>query len=450
MPLTLEQVSTLAPDASALAAGKKTSDPRAWTALGQNAGALWGVCKGSAVYQVRVSLTDFASKCSCPSRKFPCKHALGLMFLIAKEPVRVPTAGPPEWVTDWMTKREGAAERKRERTEQPAVAPDPKAQAKRAEKRADRVLAGIDALDLWMRDLARTGLATLSARGDQPWREQAARLVDAHASALGSRLRQLGSLPRSAPDFAERVAEGLGRIALLTRAVRRLDSLAPPLAADVRTNVGWTLEREEVIASGDCVTDRWMVAGQIADDEDRVRVQRTWLRGLATGRSALIVQFAAGQRSVRGGAPAGNRSRRRELAFWPSAFPLRALVSKRGRRAAPVRGRASEPLTGLVDVDGLLLAHAEALARQPWIDTFPAALTKVVPTLIDPTREHFAVVDEVGRSVGLAGTAGWRLFAVAGGQPVDLFGEWDGRALLPLGTWAEDRFFSLGSGSLGA
>jgi hypothetical protein len=446
MALTLEQVSTLAPDASGLAAGKKTSDARMWAGLGQSDAALWGECKGSAVYQVRVSLTDFASKCSCPSRKFPCKHALGLMFLVAKEPGRVPAAEPPEWVDEWLTKRDGAAQRKRERAEQPAAPPDPKAQARRSEKRADRVLAGVDALDLWMRDLARTGLATVAARGDQPWREQAARLVDAQAPALGSRLRRLGSLPRSAPDFAERLAEGLGRIALLTHAVRRLDALAPALATDVRTNVGWTLERDEVIATGERVSDHWLVVGQVEDDDERVRMQRTWLRGAATARFALVVQFAAGGARFTEALPPG-AGFEGELAFWPSAFPLRALVSK---REGELRPWPSPSLPGFGGAEAMLLGYAEALARQPWIDAFPAALAKVVPAPLDAAADRFAVVDEAGGALELTGAAGWRLFALSGGQPLELFGEWDGRVLLPLGAWAEGRFFSLGARSFGA
>ncbi|MDQ3283523.1 MAG: SWIM zinc finger family protein, partial [Acidobacteriota bacterium] len=33
-----------------------------------------------------MALTDLASKCSCPSRKFPCKHAVGLLVLGVQSP----------------------------------------------------------------------------------------------------------------------------------------------------------------------------------------------------------------------------------------------------------------------------------------------------------------------------------------------------------------------------
>ena len=43
---------------------------------------LWGLCAGSGKnpYQTIVDLSGPAYKCSCPSRKFPCKHALGLLL----------------------------------------------------------------------------------------------------------------------------------------------------------------------------------------------------------------------------------------------------------------------------------------------------------------------------------------------------------------------------------
>jgi SWIM zinc finger len=389
-----------------------------------------------------VALADLASKCSCPSRKFPCKHALGLLLLLAGEPGRVTVAEAPVWVTEWLDKRSEAAARKQERAERPPTAPDPQAQARRAEKRAERVLAGVEGLELWMSDLVRMGLAAATARGDQAFQEQAARLVDAQASGLAARVRRLAVLPRSSPDLADRAADALGRLALLTHAFRRLDSLPTALAADVRSLIGWSLDREEVMATGERVTDEWAVVGQHVDDDERFRVQRTWLFGVATGRAALIMQFAAGGAPFPEAVPAGVVFGA-ELVFWPGAFPVRAVVS---RREGQARG-LTERLPRLHDLDGLLGAYADALARQPWLDRIPSGVRDVVPALVDASGERFALVDDAGRSVPLAGRALWDLFALAGGHPVDVFGDWDGRAFMPFGAFAEGCFHGLGSGS---
>ncbi len=375
MPLSSDQIAALAPDANALAAGKKSAAPRLWDALGRSDTAIWGECKGSAVYQVRVALDDLAAKCSCPSRKFPCKHSLGLLFLAAESPDRVPTATPPEWVTEWLGKRTESADRKKQRAEKAAEAapPDPEQQGRRAEKRLARVVAGVEALDLWLSDLVRTGLASV-APGDAAWNAQAARLVDAQAPGLASRVRRLGTLPRSGSEWGDRLAEGLGRLALLAQATRRLDALDGPLAADVRTAVGWTLERDEVVAAGERVSDEWAITGQIVEDDDRFRVQRSWLRGVRSGRDALVLQFAAGPARFPEALLPG-MVLDAELAFWPSAHPLRALVHERRGEMKPLAARPA-PAGG---VDGLLDGYAQALGRQPWIERFPAVLGGVVP-----------------------------------------------------------------------
>ena len=86
--LTPDQITALAPDAASLKAGRGLATRRKWESAGGDGDVLWGLAMGSGKepYQTRVSLADFATKCSCPSRKFPCKHALGLMFLASGEP----------------------------------------------------------------------------------------------------------------------------------------------------------------------------------------------------------------------------------------------------------------------------------------------------------------------------------------------------------------------------
>jgi hypothetical protein len=110
--LSLEQVLALAPDASSAAAGKKLGTPAPWQNLGANDDAYWGECKGSALYQVRVARADLAGKCTCPSRKVPCKHALGLLVLAATMPTSLTATQSPEWVIEWLLRRGESAARR--------------------------------------------------------------------------------------------------------------------------------------------------------------------------------------------------------------------------------------------------------------------------------------------------------------------------------------------------
>jgi hypothetical protein len=432
MHLTIDQVIALAPDASAAAAGRKLGGARSWQNLGRSDAALWGECQGSALYQVRIDLADLTVACSCPSRKFPCKHGIGLLLLAAASPDALPTQSPPNWVTAWLAKRAARAEK---RADPPAkTAPTvstPVKESTRADQRLARVTAGLDTLDLWLSDLIRNGLASVETQPFTFWEQQAARMVDAQAPGIAARLRRMAGIPNASPDWPERLLAELGRLALLMRAFRRLDALAPPLREDVRAAVGWTLKQEEVIERGDTVTDTWHVLGQHVTTEGRLRTQRAWLQGARSGRHALILQFAVGagqfETTLVPGTTLGAA-----LAFWPSAYPLRALIHERW--SVDVLLALSGPDTLPIFLDGV----AAAMACQPWLERFPAALRQVTPIPADTGTWH--IRDREGNAVPLVKGEHWLLLALSGGAPVDLFGEWDGETLLPLGVRTDGAY----------
>ena len=80
-----------APDSASQVAGRKLARPGPWSSIGGSDGLLWGECQGSGKtpYRVTVDTGTRRYQCSCPSRKFPCKHALALLFL------RLPPNGKP-------------------------------------------------------------------------------------------------------------------------------------------------------------------------------------------------------------------------------------------------------------------------------------------------------------------------------------------------------------------
>ena len=83
MSFSPEQIIALAPDAPSAKAGRSLATARKWSALGCDERAVWGECQGSGKepYRTQIDFTEPAFRCMCPSRKFPCKHALGLFLL---------------------------------------------------------------------------------------------------------------------------------------------------------------------------------------------------------------------------------------------------------------------------------------------------------------------------------------------------------------------------------
>ncbi len=78
------RVQQLAPDARAFTAAKKIARPAKWQAYARDKTILWGTAIGSSgSYQVYVDVPAGDLRCSCPSRKRPCKHALALLLLEA-------------------------------------------------------------------------------------------------------------------------------------------------------------------------------------------------------------------------------------------------------------------------------------------------------------------------------------------------------------------------------
>ena len=439
--LTIDGVTALAPDAKVAAAGRKLGVPKSWESPGRSADALWGECRGSAVYQVRVDLSDLAVKCSCPSRKHPCKHGIGLIFLHLETPL--PTAPAPDWVTDWLARRAASkATKNRAGKSTDAVATsDPEAKQKRARKRLSRVAAGLDALDLWMEDLVRDGLAAAGTRPATFWETQAKRMVDAQAPGIAARLRYLSGLPNSSPDWPRKLLEGLGRLALLSEALRHLDAIDEPLAESVRAEVGIPLSQEEVLECGEKVADGWIVLGQRTEDEGRLKARRTWLLGSDTRRYALILQFASAGAPFAEGFVSGTVLGG-ELAFYPGAYPLRAVVRSRTGGATRVGG-----LPGHGTMEAFLDHTSRATAKHPWLERLPVALEAVMPLLDGgPNGGRWLVRDRDGEALPLAVGEHWTLLSLSGGHPVGLAAEWNGETLLPLGVVAGGTYRVLPGG----
>ena len=408
-------------------AGSGLARPAPWSGTGAAGDVVWGLCAGSGKnpYQTIIDLSGPAYRCSCPSRKFPCKHALGLLLLWAGGGVPE-EAEPADYARAWLeTRREKAAKAADGQPKDEAAA------ARRADERAQRVATGLAELTEWLSDQVRVGLAASPGGADAI----AARMVDAQAPGVASVLRGLSVLPWSAGDeWPGRVLGEYARLRLLTRAHERLGTLPPGLAAVVRSRVGYTTGRQEVLERP-AVTDHWLVLAVRDLVEGTVPGRRIWLRGRDTMRHAMLLTFAGGgywQDPETAGLRPGTEVFA-DLHYYPGEPPLRALTGE--RHAAPARGKSPEPDGG---IDGLLGGWAAGLERDPWLTTWPALLTGT-PAPGAPGRS-WHIVDEAGAALPLAERESqWTLLAVSGGNPVTVAGEWNGREVLPLTVWHGDQ-----------
>ncbi|MFJ7064424.1 SWIM zinc finger family protein [Streptomyces sp. NPDC101115] len=447
---TSEQVLALAPDDASRRAGSKLGSPGPWSGAGCDGRAVWGLCEGSGKtpYRTVVDTTGPAYACSCPSRKFPCKHALGLLLLWAGDAAgtAVPTAGAvPDWAAEWLAGRRARAEAAR--AEAGSGPADPEAARRRAERRAARITAGAQELEQRLADLLRGGLASVEGAGYGLWEETAARMVDAQAPGLAGRVRELGAIAGSGPGWPVRLLEECALTHLLDRAWLSADRLPGPLAATVRGRVGLPSPPE-----GPVLRDQWLVLAQCDAAVSRLTTRRIWLHGRSSGRTALLLSFGAAGRPPQLAFPVGIVLDA-ELRPYGSGGGLRAELVDRFGTAAPA---GPPPGTRVADA---VAAYGRALREDPWLDTWPVTLSDVVPARAEygwqlaDARPHVGAGDTVDRDGGsapderdalpLTRTAQahpglWRLVALSGGGPLSVFGEVGHEGFTPLAAWSPD------------
>ncbi|MEU1257556.1 SWIM zinc finger family protein [Streptomyces chartreusis] len=435
---TADQVLALAPDAASRKAGSKLGAAGPWSEAGSaEEGTMWGLCKGSGSkpYQTVIDIGDAsgpAYKCSCPSRKFPCKHALGLLLLWAGGDGAVPSAAePPDWAEQWIKGRRQRAEEKRtagSSGSSPASA-DPEAARRRAERRAVRVTAGATELEQRLTDLLRDGLAGAEQAGYGLWEETAARMVDAQAPGLAARVRELGAIPASGPGWPVRLLEECALLHLLDQGWLRREGLPDGLADTVRSRIGLPAS-----ADGPPVRDRWLVLAQYDTADVKLTTRRIWLHGADSGRTALLLSYGAAGRAPELTLPVG-LALEAELTAYPGAGQLRATL---GEQFAPPAPSSIRP-PGVTTAEATA-RYGDALRDDPWLDSVPVTLDRVIPA---PDGDSWQLADaDADTALPLTPAARarpglWRLVALSGGAPVKVFGECGHRGFTPLTAWPQ-------------
>ncbi|MFC9998318.1 DUF5691 domain-containing protein [Nocardia sp. NPDC127526] len=330
---TADQIAAIAPDAASLTAARKLRGK--WTTTGHHEMTLWGLCtgSGSTPYQTIIDISGPAYKCSCPSRKFPCKHALSLLQCWSEG--AVPTTDTlDDFAAEWLAVRAAREAKKAdpESKSAPAAKPSRATGSAGTDQRQARVTAGLADLDTWLTDQIRTGLAQAD-RSHHAFESVAARMVDAQAPGIALTLRRLPRLSTRS-DWPQQLLREYARLHLLATAHRRLADLSPALRSSVRTHIGYPTPAESVRAEPP-VRDHWMVLGQHTSAEDGLHTRRVWLRGRSTARWALLIDHNYGSPTFPPDTPVPGQQIDADLHFYPAAAPLRALWGTRHHHPEP-------------------------------------------------------------------------------------------------------------------
>lgn len=195
--ITEQQIQAMAPNAAAASNGKKISAKGGFVRLECSADDTFylGECTGSGKSNYITSV-DFIEpgapvcRCSCPSRQFPCKHGLALLYEIAAGKA-FGTCEIPEDILKKRARKSGkqeAGEEKAPLTEEEAAAAaaKKKAAAERSAKSAKaarakklkKQLEGLELAEKLVRDLMKAGLGTMGGAALKTYEQLSKQLGD--------------------------------------------------------------------------------------------------------------------------------------------------------------------------------------------------------------------------------------------------------------------------------
>ncbi len=433
MQLTEDQILALAPDEASKKSGKDLSNPSKWVSKGANEQALWGEAQGSGSkpYQTQIDLSNIAFKCSCPSRKFPCKHGLGLMLFYTRQQNVFTEAAAPAWVTDWLNKRTEKEEKKVTKEEKPVYEA---AQLKRQQARQNKVADGIEELRLWMKDIVRNGILNMPDKGFVFFENMAKRMVDAQAPGLANMVRNLGESNFYAEGWQSRFMDQLSAIYLVTAGYKSISSLDVNLRQDIRTLIGFTQNQDELKDQAG-VTDTWLVLAKQTIEVDNIATERNWLYGTANNQYALVLQFIVrGQGSVFSFTP--GMFIQAELVFYPSVAPLRAIVKRH------ITTNAKSSFTPFTNWDQVCETGTLQSSQHPVRSERPFIIRQLKPVqynnqwwLQDAEQKMMQIKNE-HKTI-------WKLLSMSGGDAMDMvvIGREDNYE--PVGVWYNSEYLSL-------
>ncbi len=445
-----QQVEALAPDFASLKAGKELAFLPKWVTLAFSDRALWGEVQGSGKnpYQTQVDGNSMAFKCSCPSRKFPCKHGLGLLFLFAENPPDFKQTDEPAWVKEWMDKRQEKAEK-----QDPSVSEaknddsdDKKAQlsaknkAKTQDDRLANAQSGAAELELWLKDLLRNGFLSIPEKGAAYFEKTAARMVDAKATGLGNFVKGFNKINYyNGTTWQSDVLEQAAKTFLTLEGFKNFDKLDPSVSDDLKSLIGWSAKQKELLEddTAENLTDNWLTLAKTTEREDDLTIQRHYLLGLQSHRFAYILDFAYKNLALPTLLMPATATKA-SLVFQPSnALLCRAFVKNQGANTSKI-ATDFEPLSNWSAAQHVIVQH---LQKSPWADDI---LQIVADLTLATDNNAWFLRDREGSLLKLnlqfSEEKIWQLLAVSGGIAKTFAVLRTGETVLPLGIFEENSY----------
>ncbi|PQO24994.1 hypothetical protein C5Y96_26170 [Blastopirellula marina] len=270
---------------------------------------LFGECQGSGKtpYLCSADFTNPESvtyRCSCPSRQFPCKHSLGLLYAYVEGKSFTP-GEVPEALQEKREKAAARAEKKKEDATKPR-----KVNKSALAKKIKAQLDGLDLLEKLTFDLVRLGIGNMNAKSAREIEKQAKQLGNAYLPGAQSALHDYTKLffdedevktTASQEAAYSEALDQLGRLHSLVKQGRsylhtRLDDpeLAPETESSIAAWLGHAWQLRELKDAGLVQTKVELVQLAFNSYDDVARREwvdtGTWMN-LSTGAIQLTQNY---------------------------------------------------------------------------------------------------------------------------------------------------------------
>lgn len=220
MNISEQWIESQAPNSSAVQNGKKLSQKGSFLNLCKTEDELlfWADCAGSGKNPYHTSI-DFTNentptcRCSCPSRQFPCKHAVGLMYEILQGK-QFEVSQVPEDLAEKRAKqaaRKAKQEQKESQTEEQTEKEPKKTNNSAKVKKIKKQLEGLEKAKQLVTDLLSHGIGTLSGASVKTYEKLAKDLSSYYLTGVQTAFLRLASEIKiiqdsdEQPDYSEAI-----------------------------------------------------------------------------------------------------------------------------------------------------------------------------------------------------------------------------------------------------
>lgn len=251
--ITSTYVDSLAPNAAAVKNGQNLVRKNSFTELSRtdSGDLLFGLCAGSGKLPYACSV-DFmvpekpVFRCTCPSRQFPCKHALGLLYAYAEGKDFAVKEVPGE-IAAKRDKAEKREENKAKQEENREEAKPKKVNKSALRKKMQAQLEGLDQLEKLALALVRGGLGAVDARRIKELKGYVKELGNYYLPGAQNELRRLLIVLGEEPRNEEGYSYAMEQLTVIHALIRK-----------GRAHLNARLEDPELALDAESTIDEWL------------------------------------------------------------------------------------------------------------------------------------------------------------------------------------------------